>query len=64
VFLAAHASPAATLAPTAGWHARLIGIEAGFDGQLQIAKLGFDEARMQEPAHASKRSAELPARAG
>jgi hypothetical protein len=47
----------------AGRYARLIGIEAGFDGALEIAKLGFDDSRMQQPAHAMQACAYLKARA-
>jgi hypothetical protein len=60
---ATYASPTAALAPAARRHAGLVGIEAGFDGQLEIAKLGFDEARMQQPAHAVRACAHLKARA-
>src|SRR5581483_471179 len=57
---------ACPLAPVgiARWNTRLVRVEAGFDGQVQIAELGFDEARMQDPAHAVQANAHLPARAG
>jgi hypothetical protein len=46
----------------AGRHARLVRVEACLEGASELRVLGFDHARVQEPAQASALRADLPAR--
>jgi hypothetical protein len=44
-------------------NARLVRIEASFDGAFELPKFGLDEMGMQQPANATKLRAGVPANA-